>query len=472
MVTMGIVSALPKTRSECLLKILIAGAGKVGENLARQLAAEGYDLTLIDSNQRVLSNSVERYDVMTSHGNCASREVLLQSGIEEADLLIALTNADEVNLLSCMTAYGLNKNLHTIARIRNPEYTEQVMAMRDVFALSLTVNPELQTASEIERLLRYPGFLKRDTFAKGRMEIVELRVDPGSKLCNVPLPSLNGIVGCHVLVCTVLRDGKASTPRGDFVLREGDRIFVTAPSANLEILLKNLGIITKKVSRVLLVGGSRISYYLAKNLLKSGIAVTILDRDAARCEELADLLPKATVIQGDASSQAVLDSEGIASCDAVVTLTGLDELNMVISLYAGSVGVGQIITKLGRTESANVMGSLNLGSVVCPRELCCNTIVRYVRAMRNQTGAALTMHSIADGQGEAMEFLVDSETKHCGQPLKELKIRPGVLIAGITHGAKTEIPNGESRFQEGDSLVVVTSGDTVIYQLNDIFQNN
>ena len=453
------------------MKILIAGAGKVGDNLARLLAQEGYDLTLIDSNPRVLSSSVERYDVMTSQGNCASRDVLLQSGVEDADLLIAVTDADEVNLLSCMTAHGINKKLHTIARIRNPEYTEQIYAMRDVFALSMTVNPELQAASEMERLLKYPGFLKREPFAKGRMEIVELRVNADSKLCNLPLSSLNSVVGCHVLVCTVLRDGKASTPGGDFILRERDRIFVTAPAENLETLLKNLGIITRKVGQVMIVGGGRISYYLAKHLLKSGIGVTIIEREPARCVELADLLPKANIIQGDGSAQSLLDSEGLTSSDALVTATGLDELNMILSLYGSSVGVPQIITKLGRMENANVLGSMNLGSVVCPRELCCSTIVRYVRAMRNQTGAALTVRSIADGQAEASEFLVDAETKHCGEPLKNLKnkLRPGVLIAGITHGAQTEIPNGESCFQRGDSLVVVTSGDTVIYQLNDIF---
>jgi trk system potassium uptake protein TrkA len=451
------------------LKILIAGAGKVGDNLARQLAQEGYDLTLIDSNQQVLLSSVERYDVMTSHGNCASREVLLQSGVEQADLLIAVTDADEVNLLSCMTAHGINKNLHTIARIRNPEYTDQVYAMRDVFALSMAVNPEQQAASEIERLLKYPGFLKREPFAKGRMEIVELRVDAGSKLCNLPLSSLNSVVGCHVLICAVLRDGKASTPAGDFILREQDRIFVTAPTSNLETLMKNLGIITRKVSKVMMVGGGRISYYLAKALLKSGIAVTIIEKDPSRCVELADLLPKAVIIQGDGSTKNLLDSEGITNCDAFVTLTGIDETNMVLSLYATSIGVPHVITKLGRMENASTFTSLNMGSVVCPRELCCSTIVRYVRAMQNQTGAALSVHSIADGQAEALEFLADEETKNCGKPLKDLKFRPGVRIAGINHGPTTEIPNGESCFYPGDSIVVVTSGDTVIYQLNDIF---
>jgi trk system potassium uptake protein TrkA len=452
------------------LKIIIAGDGKVGETLTRQLSAENCDLTIIDSNQRVLESSIERYDVIAAHGNCAAMDVLMQANIQEADLLIAVTNADEINLLCCMTAHGLNPKLHTIARIRNPEYTEQIYSMRDLFALSLTVNPERQAATEIERLLRYPGFLKRDSFARGKVEIVELRVDETSRLRDKSLIELNGIVGCRVLVCAVLREGRAITPSGSFILRENDRIFVTAPSNNLEILLKSLGIITKKVSRVMIVGGGRISYYLANQLEKSGISVSIIEKDKARCVELANLLPSACIINGDASDQNLLSSEGVEDCDAVVSLTGLDELNILVSLYAHHHGVKQIITKLGRLENSSMLDALPLGSVISPRELCCSNIVRYVRAMRNQTGAALSVHSIADGQAEAMEFRADGATKHCGEPLKTLKLRRGVLIACIIHGRDFIIPNGDSSFSIGDTLIIVTDNDTILYQLNDIFE--
>ena len=228
------------------MNIIIAGDGKVGSTLTRLLSAEGHDVVLVDTNYHVLEASQELYDVIAVHGNCASMEVLLQAGVKEADLLIAATNADEVNLLCCTTAHGLNPDLHTIARIRNPEYTEQIYAMRDIFGLSMVINPEKQAAAEIERLLKYPGFLKRDSFAKGRTEIVELRINADSKLCNVTLMDMNAIVKCKVLVCAVLRGGNAITPRGDFTLREGDRIFVTAPTENLTTLLKNLGIITRR----------------------------------------------------------------------------------------------------------------------------------------------------------------------------------------------------------------------------------
>lgn len=452
------------------MKIIIAGNGKVGAALTRQLSSEGDDLTLVDSNLEVLESSEERYDIMVVQGNCASMKVLQQAGVEDADLLIAMTGADETNLLCCMTAHGLNKKLHTIARVCNPEYTDQIYAMREMFGLSMAVNPERQAAVEIERLLKYPGFLKRDTFTRGRVEIVELRIDSRSKLCNVALNDMYGIVKCKILVCAVLREGKAVAPDGNFVLREGDRIFVTAFTNILTTLLKNLGIITHRTKRLIICGGGRISYYLAKQLENSGIGIQIIEKDPGRCRQLATLLPSANIIQGDASSQFLLEGEGISGCDALVTMTGLDEQNMIISLYGMNCGIPQVITKLGHMENMNILGSLSLDSVVSPKELCCNTIVQYVRAMKNQTGAALTVHTIADGQAEAMEFSVDGKTKNCGLPLKELKLKRGVLVVCISRGSRMEIPNGDSCFREGDIVYIVTSKGKGIYQLNDIFE--
>lgn len=452
------------------MNIIIAGDGKIGSMLTRQLSSEGHDITVIDSDSKVLQSSVERYDVISVHGNCASMSVLQQAGVKNADLLIAATNADEVNLLCCTTAYAMNPKLHTIARIRNPEYTEQIYRMRDVFGLSMVINPENQAATEIERLLKYPGFLRRDTFAKGRTEIVELRVDANSKLCNVSLMELRSIIKCQVLVCAVIRGGSAVAPNGDFVLREGDRIFVTALSQNLTTLLNNLGILTRRVRNVTICGGGRISYYLANRLEKIGVSAQIIDSDYDRCQELAELLPNTTIIHGDISEQDLLESEGLARANALVTLTGLDELNMIVSLYASSRGVPQVITKLSHAGNRSVIDSLSLGSVISPRELVCSNIVRYVRAMENQTGAAISVHTIADGQAEAMEFLVEESTKYRGKPLKEIKLKPNVLVVSIAHGAATEIANGNSVFEKGDTIVVVdTNRREVIKQLNDIF---
>lgn len=452
------------------MKIIIAGDGKMGAILTRQLSAEDNDLTLIDSNFKVLESSEERYDVMVVQGNCASMEVLLQAGVKEAELLIAVAGADEINLLCCMTAHGLNPKIHTIARVRNPEYADQIYEMRNMFALSMSVNPERQAALEIKRLLQYPGFLKRDTFTKGRVEIVELRIDEQSKLCNVTLNDMSGIVKCKILVCAVLRNGTAVAPGGNYVLQEGDRIFVTASTDTLAVLLKNLGIITHKAKRVMLCGGGRVSFYLAKLLQDSGIDVQIIERDQERCNQLAALLPSACITHGDASSQFLLESEGIAACDALVTMTGLDELNMIIALYGVSCGVPQVITKVGHMDNTSILDNLALGSVISPKELCCNTIVHYVRAMKNQTGAALTMHTIADGQAEAMEFLVDENTQNCDVPLKKMRLKKGVLIAAVTRGMRQEIPDGDSCFHRGDTVIVVTSSDKGIYQLNDIFE--
>lgn len=450
------------------MNIIIAGGGKVGLTLARQLAAEGHDITLVDNNALVLEEAVEQFEAMAVCGNCASKEVLIQAGVQTADLVIAATNADEVNLLCCMTAHGIHRGIHTIARIRNPEYAEQVMTMRDIFPLSLTVNPEKQAAIEIARLLKYPGFLRRDTFAKGRVEIVELRIDENSKLCNVALSDLSSIVNCKVLVCAVLRQGAAVAPKGNFILQNGDRIFVTAPTGVLTTLLKNLGIITRRVRNVLICGGGRVSFYLAGLLEKDGISVQMIDRDHARCVELAALLPNTSVVYGDCSNPHTLDSQGIDRVDALASLTGVDETNMVISLYGNTRNVPQVITKLSRGEGI-IADSLPLGSVICPKELCSNNIVRYVRAMQNQTGAAVSIHTIADGQVEAIEFLVDQTASNCNIPLKQLKLKPNVLIASITRGTETQIPGGNSTFTAGDTVVVVTGGRGVLKRFNDIF---
>lgn len=453
------------------MKILLAGCGNVGETLLAQLSSEGYEITVIDSDPTLLEKLVERYDVMAMNGNCASMETLRQADVEHADLMIAVTGSDELNLLCSMTVHGMNPHIHTIARIRTPEYIEQVYSMRDVFGLSLAFNPERQAALEIERLLKFPGFLKRDSFAKGRVEIVELRVDEGSPLCDVSLIHLQSTVKCKVLVCAVLRDGVAIMPDGHFTLRKGDKIFVLASSSDLSLLLKNLDIVKHKTRRVTVAGGSTIGYYLAEELQSEHIDVTILEKNHDRCVKLAELLPKANIICGDASSQALLESEGISAGDALIALTDTDERNVIISMYGTSCGIPQIITKLDHVGDAQIIENLPIGSIISPRKLCCDTVVQYVRAMQNQTGAAITIRSIANDRAEAMEFIVDDATMHCGEMLKNFKVKKNILIGCITHNGVSEIPNGNSLFRKGDSVVIVTSRSNVILQLNDIFES-
>jgi trk system potassium uptake protein TrkA len=272
------------------------------------------------------------------------------------------------------------------------------------------------------------------------------------------------------LVCAVRRNGEVHIPNGDFILKEGDRIYVTAPSQNLTILLKNLGFLSHKVKHAIICGGGKVSYYLSKILIDLGVAVEVIEKDEDRARELAELLPEVAVIHGDASRKTLLESQGISDCDAFITLTGMDELNIIISMYAKACGVEKVITKVGHTDRSSIQDSLNLGSVVCPKELCCNTIVGYVRALGAQTGMAISVHNIADGQAEAVEFIADEKTQNCGVPLKNMKLVNNVIIACITHKGKTEIPNGESYFQNGDTVIVVATGDIVLHQLNDIFQ--
>ena len=452
------------------LNILIAGCGRVGETLIRQLSAEGYDLTVIDKDSKLLETLVEQYDIMALTGNCASMETLKEAGADSADLLIAATGSDEINLLSVMTAHGINPKMHTIARIKNPESTDQIYAMRGTFGLSMIFNPEKHAAAEIERLLKYPGFLKRDSFAKGRVEIVELKIDADSKLCNAPLYSIYGAIKCRILICAVLRDGSAIIPDGKFILQEGDKIFVTAPSAELSRLLKSLGIITGKTRKVIIAGGGSVGYYLAEALCESKIDVTLIERDADRCAELAEDLTHANIICGDAGSQPLLASEGLDGADALVTLTGNDELNAIVSMYGSSCDLPLVITRLDRLDNARIIDKLSIGTVVSPKKLFSNTVVRYVRAMKNQEGAAVTIHNIADGKAEALEFVLDAGAENCGKPLKELKLKKNVLIASINHRGNVEIPGGNSTFEVGDGVVVVRACDDVILQFNDIFE--
>ena len=451
------------------MNIIIAGDGKVGAALVHQLSSEGYNITIIDTNAAVLENSSSRYDVICVEGNCASMGILQQAGVMDAELLIAATSQDEINLLCCTTAHAMNPKLHTIARIRNPEYTDQIYKMHHVFGLSLAVNPEKQAAEEIARLIKYPGFLRRDVFAKGRTEIVELRIEDNSKLRDVTLIEMSGIVKCRVLVCAVLRNGVAQVPGGHFRLRAGDRIFVTAPRENLTILLKNLGIIPKKARNGMMVGGGRVSFYLAQQLAQEHIDAKIIELDPERCRELAEFLPDTDIIHGDGSDMELLESEGLSEADSLVTTTGMDEQNMIMSLFGTTTGVRQVITKVDHVENRGILDSLKLGSIICPKDLCTNTIIRYVRAMQNQHGAAVSVHAIADGQVEAMEFIVDDSIPYCGIALKELKVKPGVLIATITRGPRTAIANGSSVFQKGDTIVAVTTGRGLIRQLSDIF---
>lgn len=452
------------------MKIIIAGDGKVGLALTKLLLREGHDLVVVDSNPQVLKMHVDQYDAMTILGNAATMETLRQAGVDGADVLIAATSTDELNLLCCLVGKKMNNRLHTIARVRNPEYVEQLYAMREDFGLSMTINPEMSAAREIFRILQFPSFLHRETFAKGRVEIVELGITRDSRLNGIALSDLYRIAGVKALVCAVENAQEVIIPDGQYILREDDHIYVAAQSAHLAKLIKNLGIGNQKVRQVILVGGGRVSYYLTERLLEAGVHVKIIEKDPEHATFLADRFPHATIVCGDGSDNTVLDSEGIDHTDALVTLTGMDEENIVISMYAYTRGVPKVVTKVNRLEYSGVFSNMGVGSVVSPKELCSTGITLYIRAMQNHTGDVLALYRIADGHAEALEFRVTEKVPYCNVPLKDVPLKKGALISCIIHRGKTIIPGGDSHYEQGDTVVVVTTCESPFNQMSDIFE--
>ncbi len=453
------------------MRILIAGDGKVGLALTQQLLREGHDVVVIDSNKSVLTNPDIEDATLAVHGNAAAMDTLLDAGVKDADILIAATNSDETNILCCLTGKKLNKNLHTISRIRNAEYNRQLSMLQEELGLSMMINPEQSAAREIFRLLQFPDFLRRETFAKGQIELVELKIRPDSKLKDIKLLDLYKIVRIKVLVCAVDRKGEVTIPTGNFVLKEGDHIYVTAASSDLTILLKNLGITPKEIWNIMLIGGGRIGRHLTKRLLKAGAEVKIIEKNPANARALAEDFPKAEVVLADGSKQDILQEEGLSQADALVTLTDIDEENLVISMYANVQNVPKVITKMNRLDYVEVLGDIGLGSVVSPKALCCNDIVRYVRAMQNQKGSIVTLHRVANDKVEALEFHVNKQVKYQGMALKDIPVKKGILFFSISHNGNTIIPDGNSSFVEGDTVSIVTTNSSQVMSMDDIFDD-
>ena len=454
------------------MKIVIIGGGKVGSTLASQLANEKHDIVLIDNNRRVVKQLGETLDMLTIYGNGANLDLQRQADVGNADLLIAVTPQDELNMICCIIARKLGCQ-NAIARVRNPEYARQMYFLREELGLSLNVNPEWSTAREVFRLMQYPGFLKRDSFAKGRVEIVELDVSKGGVLDGVILSELPKKLRVKVLVCAIHRGNEIIIPSGNFCLAAGDRIHVTAPTVELVALLAGIGLKTKRSRNAMIIGGSRITQYLSEQLLKTGTSVKIIELDHKRSMILAELLPDATIINADGTSQAVLNTENISQMDTVVALTNMDEENLIISMYAKHVGVKQVITKLNRTEYVELFHDKGIDCMVSPKELCAQEILRYVRALQNTEGSSIiSVHHLIGAKVEAMEFRVTEHTKFHGIPLKDVKLKPNILVTCINHMDKVIIPGGNDTAKPGDTIVVVSLAGRAILDLNDIIQES
>ncbi|MBR4875130.1 MAG: Trk system potassium transporter TrkA [Clostridia bacterium] len=441
------------------MRIVIVGTGKVGTTLAEQLSMEDHDIFVIDQNQTTVDHLVNTLDIMGVCGNGASYQVLLEAEVQKADLLVACTSHDEINLLCCLVAKKLGAQ-NTIARVRNPEYSDQLVFMRDELGLSMSINPERAAASELYKLLKFPSALQIETFSNKRVEMAEIKLREDSVLDNVYLRDLHKTYKGKALICSVQRGNQITIPGGNFMLKSGDKINVVARADDMYDFFSSLGRTLPEARDVMLVGGGRISFYLARMLTENGASVKIIDIDPKRCAELSRLLPHAMIICGDGTDQELLSEEGIDTMDAVVALTGFDEENIILALYAQSATDAKIITKINRPSLAAIAESTGLGSIISPRVLTANIIVRYVRSMQNSMGSNIeTLHRLMGGAVEALEFRVNDTFPQTHVPLMHLRLKPNILIACISRSGQTIIPGGRDYISVGDRVIVIAAGE-------------
>ena len=439
------------------MKIVIIGDGKVGYKLAKQLSVENYDVVMIDSNEKKLKYAVDRLDIACVAGDAADAEVQKQADVPHADLVIACTSADECNMLSCLIARRLGAR-HTIARVRNPIYYKQIGLLKEDLHLSMAVNPELIVADEISRLLLFPDASKIETFAKGKVELIEYPIQKDSRLIGMSLADMYNKFQIKLLVCAVEHGRDVLIPDGYYEIKEGDRLHMAVSHFEMERFFRMFGKHRGKIKKVIICGGGRVAYYLSKQLCALGMQVKIIERNEARCEELCELLPKAVIIQGDATDHDLLIEEGADDADAFVALTGMDEENIIVSLFAKKQGIGKIITKINEDRRAYIVEDFGIDSVVSAKAATADSILSYVRARKNSQGSANveTMYQLVDEKVEALEFIVKSSTRYTGVPLKDLQLRSNNLIACIARKNQIIIPNGDDCIEAGDSVIVVT----------------
>lgn len=439
------------------MRIVIVGDGKVGNTLMRELAQEGHDIVIIDNNMEVIEKSINTYDIMAIKGNGASYQILKQAGVDKADLLIAATSSDEINMLSCLVAKKLGAK-KTVARVRNPEYSEQLFLMREELGLNMSINPEYTAAKEISRILRFPSAQKIETFTRGKVELIQIKVEPGSSLDEQPLLTIQSKFKAKILICAVRRDDQVIIPTGEFVLKADDAVYLTGSVPEITRFARNSGILKEKVRTAMLVGGGRISHYLGKMLADAGMDVKIIENNYERAKQLSEDLPKAMIIHGDGTSHELLMEEGIEETDAFVALTGVDEENIIASMYASRCKVSKVITKVNNLGLARLLNEQFLDSVVSPRYLTASQIIQYARALQNSMGSNLqTLHRIIDDQVEVLEFAVKVKKDFLGKKLKDLQFKSNILISCIIRGKNIIIPGGDDVMELNDNVIVVTT---------------
>ncbi len=440
------------------MQIMIVGCGKLGTSLAVQLVQEGHRVTVVDRSESVIEQISNTQDVIGYVGNGAVFSVLEEAGAKEADLLLALTQSDEMNLLTCLIAHKIGTK-HTIARVRNPEYANHMYRISEDLGLSMTVNPDRQAAEEIARVLRFPAAMHVELFARGHVELVTSKLPENTALSGVPLYELPHKLGVKVLICAVERNGVFTIPSGGFTLAGGDVLYVTGAPREVAKALRKAGVLANPVRSVIIGGGGRISFYLAQELLKSNLSIKIIERSRENAQQIAELLPGATVLNGDITDHELLQEEGIDAANAFVALTGLDEGNILSALYAKHRNVSKVIAKVNNESLETLVKDTGLDSVISPKHVVSNQILRYVRAREASAdhGEIRGLYKIADGSIEVLEFRATSENKNLlNIPLKDLKTKSHILIACIVRSGKAIIPGGADSIQAGDIVLVVT----------------
>lgn len=437
------------------MNLVIIGAGKVGETLIENFVKESHDITVVDVNPATVQYVVNRYDVMGVVGSAVERQILLDAGVDKADFFIANTSRDEMNILCCVLARKLGAK-RTIARVRDPEYFKEMENMREFLGLDFAFNPELNTAVEISQVLKFPSAKNVENFAGGRARMAEFDILEGNPVIGKTLKEISKEFGNNVLFGIVSRGEKVYIPHGDFVVEQGDVVYIIAPETELIAFCKKIKIFKPRAKSVFIIGGGKIAYYLSKELLSSGVSVKIVENDKERAEELSELLPSATILLGDGTDHELLEEESIKHSDACITLTGMDEENVIISLYAKQCGVEKSVTKVDRSSVLNMVKMLGLDTVVSPRMVIANDIIRFVRANQNVGGGGInTLYKIHE-QAEAIEFTVSENFSAKDIPLKNIAIKENVLIGGIVRGDEFILPSGDSKIKVGDRVIIVT----------------
>lgn len=450
--------------------IVVVGLGKVGQLLTQYLSKEGHDVVVVDHNRQKVEDIVNQYDVLGICGNGANNDILIEAGVEKADAVISVTTSDELNILSGLICKRLGAR-YTIARVRNPDYSRQKDFLRNDLGFSMIINPEAEAANEIRRMITFSSAMKVDTFAKGKVELIELKIFEGIQLVHLKLSDLSSVTRSSVLICDVKRGQEVIIPNGDFVIEQNDHLYVTGSHKDLARFCLDVGFLSKKIKNVVIIGGSKIAFYLIRQLSVLGIKTKIIEHNHQRCVELSQKIPYTTIIEADGSNHDILLEEGIQKSDALVSLTGLDEENIILALLGKQLGVKKSIAKVNRMSLGHMLDKMDIDNIVDPKSIIASQIIGYLRAKDNndESTSVQTLYKIVNDEVEALEFVVNEKTRYIHKPLKNIHIKNHILIAGILRNNEMIVPKGDDTLEIGDRVIIVTI-DSLIKKLNDIFE--